>query len=719
MRALTSVARWAEQIERTVKAISAGLASLRVRTLLLVLLALVPAFGMLLYIAMERRGHEAAQVQADALSLVRLASDRQERLIEGARELLARLVHTSAVRQGDAMTCNALLRTVRKKYPQYAGLGATGPNGEIFCSTTPNRARTDVSDRIFFRRAVQTRNFAVGDYQINPSSGRAILTFAYPVLDGAGRLAALVFAELDLAWIGSVATEVRLPEGRVVTVVDQNGTILARDPDPERWNGKSAATVPVFQTILKQLQEGTAQGRGLDGTRNLFAFKPLLSSSESGNVYVVVEVPTAVAFAKSNRMLVYDLARLLLVAGLAVTAAWVGSNVFFLRRVQGLMAVADRLRGGDLSARTGLPYESGELGHLARAFDEMAATLQRRQADAERAAEAMRKLWSAVEQTADSVIITNRDGIIEYVNPAFERETGYGLDEVIGRTPGILKSGQHGKQFYVQMWEAILAGEVFRAVFINKKKDGTIYYEDKNIAPLRDHEGAITHFVSVGRDITERQRVETALRRLNETLEQESRRIAHALHDQAGQLLAAVDIALDEFAHELPPSAQPHLQEVKGLLDQIETQLRHLSHELRPTILDDLGLVPALEFLAEGVSARTGLAVTVDGPTTGRLPLAIETALYRTVQEALTNVTKHAQAKCVSVQIMREDRRLRCTIRDDGIGFDVSAVLARKGERGLGLIGIRERLDALGGRLRITSAPGQGTELAITIPLEA
>ncbi|MCZ7627532.1 MAG: histidine kinase [Candidatus Methylomirabilis sp.] len=109
---------------------------------------------------------------------------------------------------------------------------------------------------------------------------------------------------------------------------------------------------------------------------------------------------------------------------------------------------------------------------------------------------------------------------------------------------------------------------------------------------------------------------------MNETLEQESRRIAHALHDEAGRLLAAVDIALDEFAHELPPPAQPHLQEVKALLDQIEAQLRHVSHELRPTVLDDLGLVPALEFLAEGVSARTGLSITVEDrpPVACRLP---------------------------------------------------------------------------------------------------
>lgn len=718
MRAFPSLAEWAKQIKITGQSITAGFSSLRVRLLLLVLLALVPAFGMILYAAMEQRGHEAAQVQADALSLTRLASAQQERLIEGARELLVGLAQLPAVRRGDRMACNALLFALWGKYPRYANLGAITPKGEILCSATPIGDSINVSDRPFFLRAVETRNFAIGDYQIDPSTTRAILTFAYPVLDQAGRLQAVVFAELDLAWISGVVAEANLPQGSAVTLIDQNGTIVARDPDPKGWVGKSALSAPIFQAVLKTPQEGTAQGSELDGVRRLFAFKPLLSSSRSGNVYVTVGIPTAVAFARSSRILAYSLAGLLLVAGLAITAAWVGSDVFLLRRVQALVAATDRLRGGDLSARTGLPYEPGELSQLARAFDEMADALQRRQAEAARAEEALRKLSSAVEQTADSVIITNREGIIEYVNPAFERETGYRLDEAIGRMPGILKSGQHSKQFYEHLWETILAGEVFRAVFANKKKDGSLYYEDKTIAPLRDGQGNITHFVSAGRDISDRQRAEAALRHLNEALEQESRRIAHALHDEAGQLLAAVDIALEEFAREMPPTAQAHLQEVRGLLDQIEAQLRHISHELRPTILDDLGLVAALEFLAEGVSARTGLSITVDGVIQDRLPLPIETALYRIAQEALNNVAKHAQATSVTVQVNRENRRVRCTIHDDGIGFDVPAVLARKGERGLGLIGIRERLYALGGRLHITSAHGQGTELSIAIPLE-
>lgn len=200
--------------------------------------------------------------------------------------------------------------------------------------------------------------------------------------------------------------------------------------------------------------------------------------------------------------------------------------------------------------------------------------------------------------------------------------------------------------------------------------------------------------------------------------EEEAKRIAHALHDEAGQLLASMHLSLEEFAGELPASAQTRLQSMKGHLHRIEDQLRRLSHELRPTILDDLGLQPALHFLAQGFATRMGIPVTVEGSTGGRHAPPVETAIYRIVQEALANVTKHARATHVKIQLQQEADTIRCNVRDDGVGFEVPALLAQRGKPGLGLLGIRERLDALGGTLSITSAPGRGTELRLTIPID-
>jgi signal transduction histidine kinase len=206
------------------------------------------------------------------------------------------------------------------------------------------------------------------------------------------------------------------------------------------------------------------------------------------------------------------------------------------------------------------------------------------------------------------------------------------------------------------------------------------------------------------------------LHRVNEMLEEQSRRIAHAVHDEAGQILAAVFIRLDQAARELPPTCGTCFDEIKQMLELIELQLREISHDLRPAVLDDLGLVPAFQGLIERVSQRFGLAVTLTCSVSQRLPAPIETTLYRVVQESLTNVAKHAQATQVEVRLSHEGDLVRASIRDNGVGFDLNEVLARKGTRGLGLLGIQERIESVGGRLSIQSQPGKGTELLIHIP---
>ncbi|HEV8646259.1 MAG TPA: ATP-binding protein [Burkholderiales bacterium] len=203
-----------------------------------------------------------------------------------------------------------------------------------------------------------------------------------------------------------------------------------------------------------------------------------------------------------------------------------------------------------------------------------------------------------------------------------------------------------------------------------------------------------------------------ALRHLNEVLEAKLKRVAHSLHDEAGQLLASVHIAVSEIAGGLPPEARGRFDAVENLLKQVEAELRKLSHEMRPTELDNLGLVPALEFLAENVTRRTGLRVYVDGEAGVRLPAAVETALYRIVQEAVNNAVKHAHAHSVRIELKRTPSKVACSVRDDGSGFDT-----RLETDGLGLIGIRERLNALGGSMRLVSESRRGTTLTTDIPL--
>jgi signal transduction histidine kinase len=204
-----------------------------------------------------------------------------------------------------------------------------------------------------------------------------------------------------------------------------------------------------------------------------------------------------------------------------------------------------------------------------------------------------------------------------------------------------------------------------------------------------------------------------AWRHINETLEQEIRRIAHTLHDDSGQLLVSVHLQLAQVAREVP-AAGPKIQECQKLLDQAEQQLRHLSHELRPMVLDDLGWLAAIEFLAAAVSGRTLIPIDVRSSVTQRLPAAVETALYRVVQEALTNATRHAHATRIRIEIDQDQDCLRCLIGDDGVGFEVDSCVRRGG---LGLRGMRERLSALGGSLHVVSAPGHGAEIRFQLPM--
>jgi len=215
------------------------------------------------------------------------------------------------------------------------------------------------------------------------------------------------------------------------------------------------------------------------------------------------------------------------------------------------------------------------------------------------------------------------------------------------------------------------------------------------------------------------QEANAALRRLNVILEEEAKRIAHTLHDEAAQLLASAYLELAEISRENPSlGIQQRLERITLQLDQVREQLRRLSHELRPPILDQLGLMPALQFLADGFRKRSPLHVEIENRTRegGRFPQVIETTIYRVVQEALNNVIRHAHASHVVVRVWSEESMLHCSIRDDGAGFDpVSS--GDHATQGLGLLGIRERISSLYGSFKLDSGTGSGTELRISIPL--
>jgi signal transduction histidine kinase len=206
-----------------------------------------------------------------------------------------------------------------------------------------------------------------------------------------------------------------------------------------------------------------------------------------------------------------------------------------------------------------------------------------------------------------------------------------------------------------------------------------------------------------------------ALHSVNELLDREARRIAQSLHDEAGQLLATLSLAVDCLGCDRQSYCGDSVQRVQKLVGEADLMFRRLSHEMRPRVLDEMGLVPALHFLADGFSQRRGLTVDLIDEIGDRLCPLLESTIYRMVQVALSNVVQHAGAQRVTTRLSKTDSWVRCSVADDGRGMDPAAVTSTQ-SMGLGLLGIRERADALGGRVEITAALPHGTEVAIYLP---
>lgn len=205
-----------------------------------------------------------------------------------------------------------------------------------------------------------------------------------------------------------------------------------------------------------------------------------------------------------------------------------------------------------------------------------------------------------------------------------------------------------------------------------------------------------------------------SLRRVVAAQEAERRRLARELHDETGQALTSILLGLRTVGEAHDGQELEHaLGEVRELVRSTLQDVRSLAVELRPAALDDFGLVPALERLTSTFETQTGISVDLQSSLPGkRLPPEVETALYRIVQETLTNVVKHARASSVSVILARKDGAASVLVEDDGVGFDP----ARTREGGLGLVGMRERVGLLGGRLAVESRPGAGTTLVAEVP---
>ena len=374
--------------------------SLRLRVILLVFLAILPLFGLTLYSNLQQRQKAKVNAEQDALRLARIAALQQEQLIESTQQLLIVLAQLPVVREGDAEECEAFFTELLAQYPDYSGFSVATPDGDVNCSAPPITTPVNFDDRSWFQKILKTKDFVVGEYLVGRISGKSIIVLAYPVLDASNNLQKVIAIGLDLSWLNGVITEADLPSGSAYTVIDRNGIVLARNPDPEQWVGHPATHVPIVDQILSQQSEGTLEAVGLDGVQRLYAYVPLVGETNP-STYVFIGTPRTVAYAEVNWVLVTNLIGLGLATAIALVIAWIGGYVFIVRRVDILVQATERLKAGDLSARTGLPDEIGELNQLGQAFDQMAEAMQAHDAEIQQANLSLRRANRALSVLSD------------------------------------------------------------------------------------------------------------------------------------------------------------------------------------------------------------------------------------------------------------------------------------------------------------------------------
>jgi len=303
-------------------------AGLRRRLLLLVLLAVLPALGLVGLSAAQNRATLAREVRENAFRLARLTASGHDAAIEGARQLLTGLARAPEIRIPGSPRCAGLLADLLERFPSYANFGVVSLDGVITCSGLATNGTVSAADRTWFREAVRTLGFAVGEYQVGRVTQQQTLNFGLPVLDGSGHLTAVVFAALSLRAFEDVATVADLPAGSTVVVVDAKGVILSRTPEPERYVGEAIPDTELARALAAR-PDGTADVAGVDGIHRIYGFTRL----HGGPVSVAVGIPTSTAFADVNRVFWQNLIGLAVVGALALTAAWFFGTAFVVRPV--------------------------------------------------------------------------------------------------------------------------------------------------------------------------------------------------------------------------------------------------------------------------------------------------------------------------------------------------------------------------------------------------
>ncbi len=396
-----------------------SLRGLRMRLGLLLVLAFAPVFGLTSYWAYIDQVSRRAEVDESASRIARQVAATYEQVVQRSREVLLTLSHMREIRDLAGPRCGPLLAELLAAYrPQYSTIGIARADGELVCSAVPFRQPHNVGQNRAFRRALERRGFAVGDFMRSRITGRPVLGMASPIFDERGEIVAVIGASLSVDWLNEGATRFSL-RGASLVVVDQSGQVVVHQPDPDLWVGRDVSDTPFF--AARRRGETSFETTYLDGVRRRFLIASVQGMPPPASLSVGVGVDEDEARAAFHLALYRDLGILSLVALAALAAAWFGTERSVIRRVNALLTATRRLAAGDLGARAGTGSEGpSELRQLGRAFDDMATALEQRERQMNESRVALAEQEALLRTVIDTlpvgVWIVDADGAILTAN---------------------------------------------------------------------------------------------------------------------------------------------------------------------------------------------------------------------------------------------------------------------------------------------------------------
>lgn len=488
---------------------------IRIKLLLLVLLAALPAFGVVLHSGLTEQRHALVMAKANAIHITRDLARHQEQITASTRQFLITLSLLPQVRALDSAECSALFARLLTENPIYSNIVLADAQGVILASAQPWKPGFSVGDTPQFRNAMTSGNFATGGYYLSRTTGLLALPFTIPVRNARGGIIGVLGIGLRLSHFEGSIKGLDLPEGSTVFMADRNGVRLFNShfpsPRPDLF--------PLGQPVtLKQrgLLESAAPGEpffamGLDGQRRLFVVQKLsLAEGQEPFLHVGVSIPERMILAQERQALLHNLSLLGLAAFLVATLAWGLGKRAFIQRIERLAEVAGRFAQGDFAARTGLSPVNDELGELASATDRIGQELAQREAEREATLKRLSLTQYAVDHAGDEIYWTDKDGRIIYANERACQSLGYSREELLGMTVFDVDS-----VFEPAQWPALLerlTGGPTSIETRHRNRSGAEVPKEFSLS-LMDLGGAQLIFGSA-RDISERKRHEAVLRSL-------------------------------------------------------------------------------------------------------------------------------------------------------------------------------------------------------------